>query len=107
VRDAAAKMLGTKMETYQSGRPRAAGQPVLVTEATDIAQGAVPVGAGRPRHAVGHLHRLADGGVDIEQVAARTPSDQDRRGELRAGPAAYQCRKLASRWAWAPSRSAS
>jgi hypothetical protein len=102
-------MLGTKMVTYQTGgvacRSPGAGHP-----GHRHRQGAVPVGAGRPRHP-GTITFIAsaEGGVEIEKVAKSKPrqdQDPERRFRRRAC-SRTSAASMASRWASTPSRSAS
>ncbi|MBS3895220.1 ADP-forming succinate--CoA ligase subunit beta [Silanimonas sp.] len=73
VKDAAAGMLGTKMETYQSGGRALPIDLVLVTEASDIAKELyVSALVDRSTKSITYICS-AEGGVDIEKVAAETP----------------------------------
>ena len=73
VRTAAAGMLGTKMETYQSAGRALPVNLVLVTEATDIVSELyMSVLVDRGSRTVSFIASAA-GGVDIEQVARDTP----------------------------------
>ncbi|MBS0515224.1 MAG: acetate--CoA ligase family protein, partial [Proteobacteria bacterium] len=75
VKAAAAKMLGTKMETYQSGGRALPVNVVLVTEASDIAKELyLSVLVDRGTKSVAFI-ASARGGVDIEQVARENPED--------------------------------
>lgn len=95
VKDAAAKMLGTKMVTYQSGGRALPVNEVLVTEATDISRELyLSMLIDRGEKAITFI-ASPDGGVDIEQVARETP---DRIFPLVIdyveGLEPYQCRNL-------------
>lgn len=95
VKDAAAKMLGTKMVTYQSGGRALPVNEVLVTEATDIGRELyLSMLVDRGEKAITFI-ASPDGGVDIEQVARETP---DRIFPLVIdyveGLEPYQCRNL-------------
>ncbi len=75
VRDAAAGMLGQKMETYQSGGRALPVNLVLVTEAGDIDKELyLSILVDRDTNAVAFI-ASARGGVDIEQVANETPEE--------------------------------
>jgi len=75
VRNAAAGMLGTAMETYQSGGRALPVNLVLVTEAGDIAKELyLSVLVDRGSKTISFI-ASAQGGVDIEQVARDTPED--------------------------------
>ncbi|ANB18066.1 ADP-forming succinate--CoA ligase subunit beta [Dokdonella koreensis] len=75
VKTAAAGMLGTSMETYQSGGRALPVNLVLVTEAGDIAKELyLSVLVDRGSKTVSFI-ASAQGGVDIEQVARETPED--------------------------------
>jgi succinyl-CoA synthetase beta subunit len=73
VREAADKMLGMSIETYQTGGRGLPVHSVLVAEATDIKQ-ELYLGAlvDRAQKSVVFMGSAA-GGVDIEQVASETP----------------------------------
>ncbi len=73
VRTAAAGMLGTKMETYQSAGRALPVNLVLVTDATDIVSELyMSVLVDRGSKTISFIASAA-GGVDIEQVARDTP----------------------------------
>ena len=75
VRTAAAGMLGTAMETYQSGGRALPVNLVLVTEAGEIAKELyLSVLVDRGSKTISFI-ASAQGGVDIEQVARDTPED--------------------------------
>jgi len=95
VREAAAKMLGTKMETYQSGGRGLPVDSVLVTEANDITKELyLSVLVDRSAKAVTYI-ASARGGVDIEQVANENPDDiHTLHVNYVQGLMPYQCRKL-------------
>jgi succinyl-CoA synthetase beta subunit len=95
VRDAAAGMLGTKMETYQSGGRALPIDVVLVTEASDIAKELyVSVLVDRSTKSITFLCS-AEGGVDIEKVAAETPELLHTvHVNFVEGLQAYQCRQV-------------
>jgi succinyl-CoA synthetase beta subunit len=93
---AAAKMLGTRMQTYQSGGRALPVNVVLVAEATDIAKELyLSVLVDRASKAVAFI-ASARGGVDIEQVAREEP-DAIHTLEVNyvQGLQPYQCRRLA------------
>ncbi len=95
VREAAAGMLGTKMETYQSGGRALPVDVVLVTEASDIAKELyVSVLVDRATQSITFICS-AEGGVDIETVAAETPEllHTVHVGFVE-GLQAYQCRQV-------------
>ncbi len=95
VKAAAAAMLGTKMETYQSGGRALPVNLVLVTDATDIARELyLSILVDRDTKCVSFI-ASKHGGVDIEQVANETPEDihtiaVDFVEDLQP----YQCRQL-------------
>lgn len=95
VRDAAAKMLGTRMVTYQTAGRALPVHQVLVTEATEISKELyLSILIDRQSKAITFVASPA-GGVDIEQVARETPEkifsfDVD----FVRGLQAYECRKL-------------
>ncbi len=73
VRDSAAKMLGTRMETYQSGGRALPVNVVLITEATEISKELyLSMLVDRASRAVTFIASPM-GGVDIEQVANDHP----------------------------------
>jgi succinyl-CoA synthetase beta subunit len=94
VRDAAAKMLGTKMTTYQSGGRALPVNEVLVSEATDIEKELyLSALVDRSTKAITFI-ASARGGVDIEQVARENPEDiQTVTVDYVQGLQPYQCRK--------------
>ena len=96
VKAAAAKMLGTKMQTYQSGGRALPVNSVLVTEASDIAKELyLSVLVDRGTKSVAFI-ASARGGVDIEQVARDNPEDiHTLEVNFVQGLQPYQCRKLA------------
>ncbi len=95
VREAALKMLGTKMVTYQSAGRALPVNQVLVTEATDISKELyLSIVVDRQTRGIAFVGSPA-GGVDIEQVAQDTPEkiftlDVD----FVQGLQAYECRKF-------------
>ena len=93
-RDAAAKMLGTKMTTYQSGGRALPVNEVLVSEATDIdTELYLSLLVDRASKAITFIGS-ARGGVDIEQVARENPEDiQTVVVDYVQGLQPYQCRK--------------
>jgi succinyl-CoA synthetase beta subunit len=95
VKAAAEGMLGTRMETYQSGGRALPVNLVLVTEATDIAKELyLSVLVDRGEKAVTFI-ASARGGVDIEQVARETPDEiHTVTVNFTEGLQPYQCREL-------------
>jgi succinyl-CoA synthetase beta subunit len=95
VRDAAKGMLGTTMETYQSGGRALPVNKVLVTDATDIARELyLSVLVDRDSRSVSFI-ASEHGGVDIEQVARETPEDiHTIEVDFVEGLAPYQCRQI-------------
>jgi succinyl-CoA synthetase beta subunit len=95
-RAAAAKMLGTRMQTYQSGGRALPVNVVLVSQATDIAKELyLSVLVDRASKAVAFI-ASARGGVDIEQVAREEPEAiHTLEVNYVQGLQPYQCRKLA------------
>jgi succinyl-CoA synthetase beta subunit len=95
VREAAAKMLGTKMVTYQSAGRALPVNQVLITEATDIAKELyLSIVVDRGTRGITFVGS-PEGGVDIEQVAHDTPDrifslDVDFVQSLQP----FQCRKF-------------
>jgi succinyl-CoA synthetase beta subunit len=95
VRDAAAKMLGTKMVTYQSAGRALPVNQVLVTEASAISKELyLSVVVDRQTRGITFVGS-PEGGVDIEQVAHATPEkifslDVDFVQSLQP----YECRKF-------------
>ena len=95
VRAEAERMIGMRMETYQSGGMALPVNSVLVAEATDIEQ-ELYLGAlvDRAARAVVFMGSAA-GGVDIEQVAADTPEKIFTTAiDPAAGFMPYQARQL-------------
>ncbi|MCB1599729.1 MAG: ADP-forming succinate--CoA ligase subunit beta [Lysobacterales bacterium] len=95
VRDSAAKMLGTRMETYQSGGRALPVNVVLITEATEISKELyLSMLVDRASRAVTFIASPM-GGVDIEQVANDHPEkiftvEVNFMQSLQA----FECRKL-------------
>jgi succinyl-CoA synthetase beta subunit len=95
VRDAAAKMLGTKMATYQTAGRQLPVNQVLITEATEISKELyLSIVVDRQNRCVTFVGSPS-GGVDIEQVAHDSPEkifslDVD----FVQGLQAYECRKF-------------
>ncbi len=95
VRDAAAKMLGTRMVTYQSGGRGLPVNQILVTEATEISKELyLSMLIDRTARAVTFIASPM-GGVDIEQVAREHPEkiftvEVNFMQSLQA----FECRKL-------------
>ena len=96
VKAAAAKMLGTRMTTYQSGGRALPVNVVLICEATAIAKELyLSILVDRSTKAVAFI-ASARGGVDIEQVARENPEDiHTLEVNFVQGLQPYQCRKLA------------
>ncbi|MEO8461515.1 MAG: ATP-grasp domain-containing protein, partial [Dokdonella sp.] len=96
VKEAAAGMLGTHMETYQSGGRALPVNCVLVTDASDIAKELyLSILVDRGSKTVAFI-ASAQGGVDIEQVARETPEDiHTVEVNFVEGIQPYQCRRLA------------
>jgi succinyl-CoA synthetase beta subunit len=96
VKAAAAKMLGTRMATYQSGGRALPVNVVLVSEAGSIAKELyLSVLVDRASKSVAFIGS-ARGGVDIEQVAREEPGAiHTVEVNFVQGLQAYQCRKLA------------
>ncbi len=95
VRAAATRMLGTRMETYQSGGRALPVDSVLVTEATEIAKELyLSVLVDRSVKAITFI-ASAEGGVEIEKVAAENP-DAIHVVEVNfvQGLQPFQCRQL-------------
>jgi len=95
VKEAAAGMLGRSMETYQSGGRALPIDVVLVTEASDIAKELyVSALVDRATQSITFLCS-AEGGVDIETVAAETPELlHSVHVNFVEGLQAYQCRQV-------------
>ncbi len=95
VREVSDKMLGMKIETYQTGGLALPVNEVLIAEATDIDKELyLSVLVDRANKCVTFMASAA-GGVDIEQVAAETPEkiitiNVDNTEGLQP----YQCRKV-------------
>ena len=94
VRDAAAKMLGTRMQTYQSGGRALPVNQVLVSDATEIEKELyLSCLVDRGSRAVAFV-ASARGGVDIEQVARDNPEDiHTVTVDFVQGLQPYQCRQ--------------
>jgi len=92
---AAAKMLGTKMQTYQSGGRALPVNEVLITEANDILKELyLSMLVDRSARAITFI-ASARGGVDIEQVAHENPEDiHTVEVNYVQGLQPYQCRQL-------------
>jgi succinyl-CoA synthetase beta subunit len=92
----AAKMLGTSMQTYQSGGRALPVDKVLISEANDIAQELyLSILVDRASKCVQFIASAA-GGVDIEQVARETPEKiQLINVDYVEGLQPYHCRKAA------------
>ena len=99
VRSAAAGMLGTNMETYQSAGRALPVNLVLVTDASDIVKELyLSILVDRDSKAVSFI-ASAQGGVDIEQVAREMPGDiHTIEVNFVEGLQPYQCRRLAFAW---------
>lgn len=95
VRDAAAAMLGRRMSTYQSGGRALPVERVLVAEATAIARELyLSLLLDRAEKKLCFV-ASAEGGMDIEQVAATRPEAIHRIVvDPVAGLMPYQCRRL-------------
>ncbi len=95
VKDAAGKMLGTKMVTYQSAGRGLPVDTVLISEANDIEQELyLSCLVDRATKAVSFIVS-ASGGVDIEQVARETPDEiHTVIVDYVQGLQPYQCRKV-------------
>ncbi|HET6603631.1 MAG TPA: ADP-forming succinate--CoA ligase subunit beta [Xanthomonadaceae bacterium] len=95
VREAAGQMLGTTMETYQSGGRALPVDCVLVSAADDIVKELyLSVLVDRSATAVTFI-ASARGGVDIEQVANETPEDiHTLEVNFTQGLQPFQCRLL-------------
>jgi len=96
VKAAAARMLGTRMETYQSAGVALPINLVLVTEAGDIAKELyLSVLVDRGTRSITYI-ASSEGGVDIEQVAAETPDKiQTLNVDFVEGLQPYQGREIA------------
>ncbi len=95
VRDAASKMLGTKMETYQTAGTALPVNIVLVTEATEIKKELyLSMLVDRSVKAVTFI-ASPEGGVDIEQVARENPEAIfTLEVDFVQGLQPFECRKL-------------
>ncbi|RMH94182.1 ADP-forming succinate--CoA ligase subunit beta [Lysobacter pythonis] len=95
VREYAKAMLGTKMATYQTAGVELPVDSVLVTQATDIAKELyLSVLVDRATQTVTFI-ASAEGGMDIEQVAAEKPDAiKTLHVDYVQGLQAYQCRDL-------------
>ncbi|MGL6291335.1 MAG: ADP-forming succinate--CoA ligase subunit beta [Silanimonas sp.] len=95
VKDAAAGMLGKKMETYQSGGRALPIDVVLVTEASDIAKELyISALVDRSTKSITFICS-AEGGVEIEKVAAETPElIHSVHVNFVEGLQPYQCRQV-------------
>ena len=95
VKNYAAAMLGTKMETYQSGGVALPVDSVLICEATDIAKELyLSILVDRATQSVTFI-ASAEGGVEIEKVAAETPHlIQTLNVNYVQGLQPYECRKM-------------
>ncbi len=95
VKAAAAKMLGTSMETYQSAGVALPISLVLVTEAGEIAKELyLSVLVDRGTQSITYI-ASSEGGVDIEQVAAETPEKiQTLNVNFVEGLQPYQAREI-------------
>jgi len=95
VKEYAAGMLGTKMETYQSAGVALPIDSVLVTQATDIAKELyLSVLVDRSTQSVTFI-ASSDGGVEIEKTAEENPDAiQTLNVNFVQGLQPYQCREL-------------
>jgi succinyl-CoA synthetase beta subunit len=95
VKDAAAAMLGTRMETYQSGGVALPVDCVLVTECNDIKKELyLSMLVDRASKAISFIVS-AEGGVEIEKVAEENPDAiQTLQVNFVQGLQPYQCRKV-------------
>ena len=95
VKTYAAAMLGTRMETYQSGGVALPVDSVLICEATDIAKELyLSVLVDRGTQSVTFI-ASAEGGVEIEKVAAETPDlIQTLNVNFVQGLQPFQCRQM-------------
>jgi succinyl-CoA synthetase beta subunit len=95
-REIAARMLGTAMQTYQSGGRALPVDKVLISEANDIAQELyLSILVDRASKCVQFIASAA-GGVDIEQVARETPEKIHLINvDFVEGLQPYHCRKAA------------
>lgn len=95
VSEAAAGMLGKKLETYQTAGRALPVNMVLVTDATDIARELyLSVLVDRDNRCVSFI-ASKHGGMDIEQVARETPEDiHTVNVDFTEGLQAYHCRDI-------------
>jgi succinyl-CoA synthetase beta subunit len=95
VREAAKAMLGTRMETYQSGGVALPVDTVLITEAADISKELyLSVLVDRSSKTITFI-ASSEGGVEIEKVAEETPEAiQTLEVNYVQGLQPFQCRKL-------------
>ena len=95
VKQYAAGMLGTRMETYQSAGVALPVDSVLVTQATDIAKELyLSVLVDRATRTITFI-TSSEGGVEIEKVAAETPEKiQTLNVDFVQGLQPYQCREV-------------
>jgi succinyl-CoA synthetase beta subunit len=95
VREAAKGMLGTKMETYQSGGRALPVDCVLVTQATDIGKELyLSVLVDRATRSITYI-ASAEGGVEIEKTAHDNPDAiQTLNVNFVQGLQPYQCRQM-------------
>jgi succinyl-CoA synthetase beta subunit len=95
VREAAKGMLGTKMETYQSGGRALPVDCVLVTQATDIGKELyLSVLVDRSTRSITYI-ASAEGGVEIEKTAHDNPDAiQTLNVNYVQGLQPYQCRQM-------------
>jgi succinyl-CoA synthetase beta subunit len=95
VREAAKGMLGTRMETYQSGGRALPVDCVLVTQATDIGKELyLSVLVDRSTKSITFI-ASAEGGVEIEKTAHDNPDAiQTLNVNFVQGLQAYQCRQM-------------
>ena len=95
VRSVSEKMIGMKIETYQTGGLALPVNEVLIAEATDIDQELyLSVLVDRANKCVTFMGSAA-GGVDIEEVAAKTPEKLvSINVDNTEGLQGYQCRKM-------------
>ncbi len=95
VRDYAKGMLGTKMATYQTAGVELPVDSVLVTQATDIAKELyLSVLVDRDSKSITYI-ASAEGGMDIEQVAAEKPEAiKTLNVNYVQGLQPYECRDL-------------
>lgn len=95
VRTEAGRMLGMKIETYQTAGLALPVNSVLIAEATDIAQELYLSAVVDRAHKAVVFMGSAAGGVDIEQVAAETPEKiVTAVVDVAAGFMPYQARQI-------------